>query len=487
MCLYFNVSPVLHRAWKYLLLIFALPIIGCGETQTYSRPNFLLVISDDQSWMHTSYAGDKTVQTPNFDAIAQQGLYFKRAYASAPTCTASRSAVLSGQHFWRTGAGSVLWGEYPSTLINYQQILQENGYFVGYTGKGWGPGKSYSRLPDPAGHEFNSHKHDVPKHISINDYAENLKNFIAKKDDNQPFSFWVGFWEPHRPYKYGIGSEHSVNPKSIDVPPFLPDSDTVRNDLADYYFEIQWSDHQLGRIIQVLKDSGELENTVIVVTSDNGMPFPRAKSNNYDSGVRVPFAMAWPAAKTLHRNIETPVSLIDIAPTFLSLAGVSRPEIMSGTSLRPVLFNEGLSRKYVYSGFNRHIASARLGNKGYPVRAIHSVEYSYIRNLRPDLMPAGNPPGYDDIDNASPSKRFLLKNQDTERYFLNIATAKRPPAELYKLSEDPFQLDNIVNNNDFAHVLQEMKSELISELSASHDPALSNPSQIDRYIYHGTN
>ncbi|MGI9293338.1 MAG: sulfatase-like hydrolase/transferase, partial [Pseudomonadales bacterium] len=144
------------------------------------RPNFLIVVSDDQSWAHTSFAGDEIVRTPAFDRIARDGVYFSNAYSSAPTCTASRSALLSGRHFWQTGPGSTLWGSYSAELPSLQGTLEQSGYQVGYTGKGWGPGV-HQEGAITAGTAFNQITLTPPDGISNIDYSANFEAFLSSK------------------------------------------------------------------------------------------------------------------------------------------------------------------------------------------------------------------------------------------------------------------------------------------------------------------
>ncbi len=242
-------------------------------------PNFLIVVSDDQSFAHTSSAGDASVRTPAFDRIARAGVYFSNAYSSAPTCTASRSALLSGRHFWQTGSGATLWGSYAAELPSLQGTLQQNGYKIGYTGKGWGPGVREEGAIT-AGPALNKIKLTPPEGISSIDYSANFKAFLSAKPAGQPFSFLFTSFEPHRPYATNIASDSDIDWRDIVAPEFLPDDPAVQKDIANYLYEIEWFDQQLASMLEELGRRGELENTLVIVTSVNGMPFARAKSNN---------------------------------------------------------------------------------------------------------------------------------------------------------------------------------------------------------------
>ena len=452
-----------------------------------ARPNFLLVITDDQSWAYTGYAGYPAVKTPNFDRIDNEGIYFDNAYTSAPTCTASRSAILTGQHFWRLGSAGQLWGEFPATLTTYQKILEKHGYKVGYTGKGWGPGRATTG--NPAGHDYNSVRKDVNPAFSTIDHVENLKQFLKEKKPGQPFSFWVSPTEPHRPFLPGVGaSSGEIDMAKIEVPPFLPDTPVVRSDIADYLYEIQWFDKELGAVLQVLAEQGELANTVIVYTSDNGMPFPRAKSNNYEYGTHVPFAVRWGDGISAHQDVTDFISLTDLAPTFLDLAGITPPPEMTGKSFRQQLFAQksgriDKQRNAAYSGFERHIGDARLENRGYPSRAIHTDNYLFIQNMAPERWPAGRPPMLADIDDGSPSKNLLIQQRDNYEPLWELAAGKRPAEELYSIDRDPAQLSNIASDPEFQSIKINLAETLSDQMKKTADPWMTgNGLQFDSYI-----
>ena len=209
------------------------------------QPNFLFCVSDDMSWKHTSLMGYSQVKTPGLDRVAKSGITFQNAYANAPSCTASRAAALTGRNGHELEEGGCLWGILPSKFTTYQDILEDNGYFVGFTGKGWGPGdlKDAGRTRNPAGTKYDSIQEsffaDMGNdhwQISDNNYAANFIDFLNKRPDGEPFSFWYSSIEPHRDYIKGIGEKSGINLDSIVVPGFMPDTREVRSDIADYLF-----------------------------------------------------------------------------------------------------------------------------------------------------------------------------------------------------------------------------------------------------------
>ncbi|SVD92096.1 uncharacterized protein METZ01_LOCUS444950, partial [marine metagenome] len=257
-----------------------------------------------------------------------------------------------------------------------------------------------------------------------------------------PFHFWYGAREPHRVYSYGSALAAGKKLSDIDrVPGYFPDNDTVRTDLLDYAHEIEHFDTQLARILDYLEEQGELDDTLVLVTSDNGMPFPRAKSDEYDASNHVPLAMMW--GKNIHnpgRVIEQYVSFVDIAPTLFDVAGFTWGETgmqsSPGTSLLPFLEgDEPAMRDFVLIGKERHDVG-RPNDYGYPIRGIVKGGWLYLRNYRPDLWPAGNPEtGYSTVS-RSPTKTEVLRarhSPDT-KHFWDWSFGKRPEEELFRLA-----------------------------------------------------
>ena len=442
------------------------------------RPNIVLAIADDWSFPHAGIYGDRTVRTPNVDRVAREGTRFTHAFVAAPSCTPSRAALLTGQAVHRLEEGGNLHGFLPKSYPVYPDLLEEAGYVVGYTGKGWGPGRFEpgGRARNPAGALFKS-----------------FDEFLQQRAKGSPFCFWFGSTDPHRPYEPGTGAQAGMNPAQVQVPRFLPDSAGVRNDLLDYYFEVQRFDRDLGQIVDALERAGELEHTIIVVTSDNGMPFPRAKATVYDGGARVPLVVRWPGASRPGTVVDAFVSLTDLAPTLLDSAGIKPPEVMTGRSLLPLLRGEVQpGRERVFIERERH-ANVRRGDLSYPVRAIRTKDYLYIRNFRPDRWPAGDPEQYvavgpfGDID-GGPSKSLLLDRPTDSAIarFFHLATAKRPAEELYDLRRDPEQIENVAGRPAHRAAGQRLRAELDRWMRETGDPrATVDDDRWDRFPYYG--
>ena len=442
------------------------------------RPDILIVVADDWSFPHAGVYGDKTVRTPAFDRMAAQGALFTNAYCASPSCTPSRAAMFTGQAIHRLGEGANLYGALPRELPLYVDLLESAGYAVGFTGKGWGPGdiRTDGRTRNPAGPEFRS-----------------FDAFLKIVPPDRPFCFWYGSHEPHRPYALGAGAKLGLRPESVAVPAFLPDTPVVRGDLLDYYSEVMSFDLQLAGLLRTLDGYGRAERTLVVVTSDNGMPFPRGKAGVYDAGTRMPLAVRWPGRVTDGMNIDGFVGLCDVAPTFLEAAGVKPPPGMTGRSLIPLLAGHAAEgRDRIFLERERH-ANVRKGDFGYPCRAIRTEHFLYIRNLRPDRWPAGDPEFYfsvgpfGDIDD-SPTKRLLMEQRDDPAIapFFRRAMEKRPAEELYDLDQDPEQLRNIVDDDAHASAKAELRAALDRWMIETADPrAAADDDRWDRYPYHG--
>lgn len=469
-----------ERAEKARELAAMLDSIRAPKAQPSSpkRPNIVVAIADDWSYPHASIYGDRTVSTPNIDRLAREGARFTHAFVASPSCTPSRAALLTGQAVHRLEEGGNLHGFLPKRYAVYPDHLEQTGYAVGFSGKGWGPGRfeQGGRTRNPAGPQFKT-----------------FDDFLAQRPKGSPFSFWFGTSDPHRPYEPGSGAGSGLKADSVRVPGFLPDTVEVRNDILDYYFEVQRFDRDLGRIIEALERAGELDNTIIIVTSDNGMPFPRAKANVYDSGARVPLVIRWPGVARPGTVIESFVSLTDFAPTVLEGTGVQALEGSTGRSVVPLLRGESQpGRDRVFVERERH-ANVRRGDLSYPVRAIRTKDYLYIRNLRPDRWPAGDPQQYvavgpfGDID-GSPSKSVLLDRQSDRAIapFFNLATAKRQAEELYDLRRDPDQLKNVAGQAAHRAAQQRLRADLDRWMRETGDPrATADDDRWDRFPYYG--
>jgi N-sulfoglucosamine sulfohydrolase len=509
------------------LALFALQLLlFLSSTAGAKRPNILFLFADD--WgrcasilRQTEMPGtiNDIVETPNFDRIAKQGVFFRNAHVSAPSCTPCRSSLLTGQHFWRTNTGAILQGAvWDASIPSFPLLLQDAGYHIGYTHKVWGPGtpanspftnkQSYSKR----GGRFNQFSGNVTKMVEqgrkleeakrelIAETRGNFEDFLAARPADQPWCYWFGPTNTHRIWIKGSGKAlWGIDPDSLKgkMPPYLPDVPEVREDLADYIGEVRAWDAGIGALLEELDQHGETENTLIVISGDHGPPgFPHGKCNLYGFGTGVCLSITGPGVNG-GRIVNDFVSLTDLAPTFLAAADLKAPDVMTGRSLWPILQSEknGLvdaSRTHVFTGRERHVENARPDFTPYPQRAIRTADHVLIVNFRPDRFPMGDPYLLDgdkippaatlesqtrvtlaDMD-ASPTKAWIVGVKNTpkwkahyERFF-----GKRPKNELYDLKKDPHETINLAEDPAYGEVKSALENELMDVLAKTGDPRL---------------
>ncbi len=530
----FQKFPVVNRTIQLLSLAFlALFLFSCKtEKEQPKRPNILFAISDDQSFAHTSVAGCNFIETPAFDRVATEGIYFSNCIAGSPGCAPSRSSIVTGRYHWQNEQSGQHASSWMKKHVPFIDLLDANGYVTGRTGKGVSPfyyarneADSLWRKTDAGGIEWskiNYRKGETTDErtatgISIRNYFANFKYFIDSVKGDKPFFFWYGAHEPHRVFEQDSWKRTDKKLENSKVPGFLPDHEIVRGDVLDYAVEIEWFDIHLQKMLTYLEEIGELENTVVIVTSDNGMSFPRAKANGYEYGIHVPFAVRFPRDFPGGRIVEDPISFADLAPTILELSKTSQKGMLpiSGKSILDILKSRkqgvvNANKKYVFSGRERH-SSSRYLNWGYPQRMIRSKDFLLIWNMKPGRWPAGAPQrivegttnelwpmygidkngvfhsewAFTDID-AAPSKSFIVENMNdkTVATYFHLAIDKRPEYELFDIQKDPFCLNNLIENPNFISVEKEMKSALLDELKKSGDPRVIGPDKeiFDSYI-----
>ena len=465
-----------------IYLLFGLIFWSCKDHSSQDLPNILVCIADDAGHMGKD---QPWLVTPAFNRVAANGLLLTNAYTPNAKCSPSRACLLTGRNSWQLGEGANHWNNFPTEFKTYHEALAAFGYHTGYTGKGWGPGNP----GEVDGHErellgkvWNRLQLEAPtKETSTIDYSANFFDFFQQKQDDKPFCFWYGGYEPHRAYEYGASIVAGKQLSDIDsVPKFFPDNDIVRTDMLDYALEIEYFDSHVSKILDFLEDQGELDNTLVIVTSDHGMPFPRAKSDEYEYSNHIPMAIMWGSnIKNPGRVVDEYVSFIDLAPTFFEVAGLewddSGMQSTSGSSLAPI-FQDTLNsfRDHVLIGKERHDVG-RPNDYGYPIRGIVKDGWMYLRNYRPDLWPAGNPEcGYPTVD-GSPTKTEILRSRHRPetKYYWDWSFGKRPAEELFHLKNDPYCIDNLAALEKHQATKDDLSSYMVYELEKQSDPRMT--------------
>lgn len=516
---------------KILFAALALAAFGCFTSANGAeskRPNILFAFADDMGRFAGIYGkidGPGTIndvlKTPNLDRVGAEGVVFRSAFVSAPSCTPCRSALLSGQHFWRTGRGAILRGAvWDESIPSFPLLLRDAGYHIGKSYKVWSPGQpadapfdGQAHAFEKAGRRFNQFSQNVTRLVAagksveeakselLNEISGNFDAFLAARAPGQPFHYWFGPVNVHRQWVRGSGKAlWGIDPDKLKgrMPPFLPDVPEIREDLADYLGEIMAFDAAVGLLLDKLEAIGELDNTMIVVSGDHGPPgFPMGKCNLYDFGSSVPLLVRWGGASG-GRIVDDLASLTDLAPTFLEAAGLKPPEQMTGRSLLSMLRSDRArmveGRDAVFIGRERHVENAREGFMPYPQRAIRTPDHLYIINFEPDRWPLGEPRGItaDSApdaatlvqntratladEDAGPAKAWMVahRNDPEWRSFYERAYGKRPREELYLLASDPHQLRNVAGYPAHEEVRAALHARLMDELKRTGDPRVTD-------------
>ena len=486
------------------------------------RPNIIFLFADDWGQYASAYASEEepsvndAFETPHVDRVAEEGILFENAFISSPSCTPSRAALTTGMHFYRTGRFSNLQApDWPDDapdifedLPGFVPLLDEAGYHTGHSGKTaqkiGSVAKSYDlgdRRNSPTSAMAQAEDPDAAMQAILDEIQSGFREYLADREGGQPMFFWFGANAPHRSWVPGSGKKFwGIDPADLEgkMPAFLPDVPVVREDFADYLGTVRAWDEMVGVFMSELARIGELDDTMVVLSGDHGIPgMPRGKTNLYDFGTEVPLVIRWPDHVEPGRTVTDFTIIPDLAPTFLEAAGVQPPRVMQARSLMPTLTAEGSGRidpkrTYVVTGRERHVEWGRPRGLPYPSRAIRTQDYLYVRNFAPRRWPQGRPEGLDemstpappfqqladttwtvyaDID-ASPTKAWMLhhRNDPDVQPLFEMTFGKRPAEELYDLEEDPDQMNNVADSSGYADVKERLRTKLMNHLRATGDP-----------------
>lgn len=516
-----------------------LAVSACAVAADPDTPrwNVLVVFADDWGRYASCYRGidgrpglNDVVATPAVDRLAREGVLFRNAFVSSPSCTPCRSALLSGRPFFACGRGSILlnavWDE---SIPTFPLLLEDAGYRIGKTYKVWSPGTppdapfgGQRRAFETAGRLPNNFSEHATRMVAegravagareaiLDQVRGNFRTFLDEGRGG-PWLFFCGPTTTHRRWVKGSGRAlWGIDPDDLRgrMPAFLPDVPEVREDVADYLGEVQAVDAIVGALVGELEEAGLLERTLVVTSGDHGMPgVPAGKCELHDHGTAVALVARVPGGVP-GRIVDDFVSLPDLAPTFLEIGGVPRPERMTARSLMPQLRAAAggqidPARSFVITGRERHVDVAREGNLPYPMRAIRTADHLYIRNFAPDRLPLGKPgvasagadadaailendtfAAYPDMD-ASPTKAWLVRHghEPAWRWLFDYAFARRPAEELYDLRTDPDQIKNVAADPAHAEVRRMLAARLDAALREAGDPRLAPDVPFERPPY----
>jgi arylsulfatase A-like enzyme len=502
-------------------------VAAAGAPAAPPRWNILCVFADDWGRYASCYRGldgrpglNDVVTTPAIDRLAREGVVFRNAFVSAPSCTPCRSSLFSGRPFFACGRGAILLNAvWDDSIPSFPLLLDGAGYRIGKSYLVWSPGRpadapfggqthafeQAGRLPN----DFSEHATRMvaegrtfaeAKAEIVGQIRANFRDFLADAAAG-PWLYFCGPTTTHRTWVKGSGKAlWGIDPDALRgrMPAFLPDVPEVREDVADYLGEVQAVDAYVAVLVAELEAAGLLDTTLIVASGDHGMPgVPAGKCELHDHGTAVPLVARVPGG-TPGRIVDDFVSLPDLAPTFLEVAGVPRPAGMTAPSLLPALRADhggqiDPARSFVITGRERHVDTAREGNLPYPMRALRTADYLYIRNFAPDRLPMGREgiatagakadakaletntfAAYPDMD-ASPTKAWVIRHgtEGEYRWLADYAFARRPAEELYDLRADPDQIKNVAADPAHATARRDLAARLDRLLRAAGDPRLA--------------
>ncbi len=506
---------------------------------TPPRPNTLFFFVDDWGRYASCYAEEggpslnDIVKTPHFDRIGREGVIFENAFVPVSSCGPCRASLATGRYFWTCGSGAFLNGkasdwtahENPFTSMKkFPDLLRESGYLARKqvktitfneskptpVEKGM-PRVDYQRYGLYVSEATDDAERAKRIEATLNHPRYEMRRVVkAAQSVAKPFFFIYGTINVHRPYTADSGEKlWGIDPDSLKgrIPKFLPDVEDVRRDFADYLGEVQAADAMLGVMLDELEKAGQLDNTLVILSGDNGIPgIPRGKTNCYDLSVRAPMMARLPSTIPGGRRVNDFVSVMDVGPTLLDLAGLPVPADMNGRSFLKQLTSdqEGWideTRDWVVVGRELHFHTARDGNLPYPMRAIRTRDHLYIHNFKPDRWPNGAPYNlndkstaddyekledapYRDLD-ASLTKSWLIDNRAATdaKDAIEMTLGKRPPEELYAIQDDPDSLTNLAGQPAAEAKLKELRDRLDEIMLKTSDPRLTDA--FDRLPYIG--
>lgn len=441
-----------------LILLSAFGLVSADSelrrTSAAEQTNFVLFLADDVSWNDYHCYGNESARTPNIDRLAQHGIRFDQAFLTASSCSPSRASIVTGRYPHNNGKAAELHLPIASNLPWFPEVLRKAGYYTALSGK------NHMKLDPNIGADLGKPRGEAfdlidGGRIPGNSGGHgNWVNVLKNRPKDKPFFFWFAAYDAHRGWdadkqwntkKYG--PKHRAD--EVVVPPFLVDDEETRKDLASYYNEVTRFDYYIGQVVKELEEQGELDNTLILVLADNGRPFPRAKTRLHDSGMKTGLVAHWPQGIQQTGPTNSLLSVIDIAPTLLSIAGAELPATLQGVSFQPLFDDLGATvRRYAFSEHNWHDYQAHG-------RSVRDGQFLYLKNNRPYQMWQGPA---DSV--RSPSHESLKSARDASQLSsaqADVFLSPRPAEELYEVGGDPFQLVNVAGEAKYADDLKRMR------------------------------
>jgi len=416
------------------------------------KPNILLYVTDDHGTDDAGCYGNPVIKTPGLDMLAGEGTRFTRAFCTSASCSPSRSVILTGRYNHATGQYGLAHSYHHFVSLPHVKslpvLLGNAGYRTVSAGK-------FHVAPEEIYHFDQYVKGGAPPRM-----ADTCRPVIAS-EDTRPFFLYFCTTEPHRPFRRE-GSD-PVDPNDVIVPSYLPDTPECREELAEYYGSVQRADSGLSRIMEILKETGHWDDTMIIYISDNGIPFPGAKTTLYDPGIRLPCVVRSPHQTKRGIACNAMITWADITPTLLDFAGVAPPQRgCHGRSFLSVLDQESPKGwDEIYASHTFHEVTMY-----YPMRVVRTRRHKLIWNIAHGLE-------YPFASDLWESRTWqgVLKRGDTHYAKRSVdAYIHRPEFELYDLENDPDEINNLADNSKHAAIREELKRKLKEFQKRTDDP-----------------
>ena len=469
---------------RFYLLVYSFTLLTSSiYAEDHKRPNIVLMIADDMNWNDCGAYGHANIRTPNIDRLASRGMRFDHAYLTVSSCSPSRSSIITGKYPHNTGAEQLHW-PLPPDSVTFVEKLTAAGYYTAAAGK-WHLGESAKshfsvvyeastagfQLPSGAAANASpSTKRMVARQPSG---CENWIPALRERPKDKPFFMWLAALDPHREYESGVlDPPHRLT--DVIVPPHLPDTPDVREDLRLYYDEIGRLDQYVGRVVSELEKQNIADNTMIIFISDNGRPFPRDKTTLYDGGIRTPLIVSWPGQVEHATVSKSMVSSVDLAPTILEAARIEPADSFEGTSFGPVLHDPQVSvRDYIFAEDHWH----DYEDQG---RAVANQRFKLIRNDYTDL--ASTPSADAGRSLTWQAMLKLHRSNRLSRLQQSCFQVPRPRFELYDLETDPMESTNLAKDIRYSKTLLSMQTALAEWTSRTKDylPSKRTLDEFDR-------
>lgn len=465
----------LYHLFSFLVICSLFSCQEKKENVPAKKPNIVLIIADDVNWDDIGPYGNKNIRTPNLDQLAKDGMLFNQAFLTTSSCSPSRTSIISGLYPHNTDAEQLAW-PLPEGKRTFVQELKNAGYWTGLAGKyhlGEAVTDDFNVLYEMQWNDNIGLKGIDRKLVGDGSGCDDWIKLLKERPKDQPFFTWLAAYDAHRPFYEGI-SDNPHNPEDVNLPPYVPNTDGVKKDFALYYDEISRMDSYIGKVVSELEKQNVAENTIILFISDNGRAFPRDKTTLYEGGIKTPWIIKWPAKIKGGQINNELVSSVDIAPTFMQVAGLQPLKEFNGTSILPSIENTSVSiHEEIYAEDHFH------DFEDY-TRAVRTKQFKYIKNYYSDLP---NTPSADIIRGLGWQSMLEEKEKGT----LNTAQLKcfvtpRDVDELFDIVKDPYELNNLANNPEYSSVLEDMKSRLEKIRNTTNDvlPTVRTPDDFFR-------